>query len=138
MEDTIRVYVKGASEIILPNCEFEFDEEGNKIPLDDDRKLEMKEFYTENYNKFGFRTLGFSYKDMSEEEFAQSCEEDSLVSNQTFVTLIAMKDPLRDQVKKAIRRAERAGVNVRVVTNNNLDTAITQAIDSNILPLNFR
>jgi len=29
----------------------------------------MKEFYTENYNKFGFRTLGFSYKDMSEEEF---------------------------------------------------------------------
>jgi len=39
MEDTIRVYVKGASEIILPNCEFEFDEEGNKVPLDDDRKM---------------------------------------------------------------------------------------------------
>lgn len=65
MEDTIRVYVKGASEIILPNCEFEFDEEGNKIPLDDDRKLEMMEFYTVNYNMVGFRTLGFSYKDMT-------------------------------------------------------------------------
>jgi len=36
-----------------------------------------------------------------------------------------MKDPLRDQVKKAMRRAERAKVNVRIVTNNNLDTAIT-------------
>jgi len=136
MEDTIRIYVKGASEVILPKCDYEFDEEGNKVPLDDDRKREMKKFYTENYNKLGFRTLGFSYRDLSEREFHTIINsknenevnwkgEDLLVNNQTFVTLIAMKDPLRDQVKKAIRRAERAGVNVRIVTNNNLDTAIT-------------
>jgi len=80
--------------------------------------------------KQGFRTLGFSYKDMSVEDFyaidgvekeieSQEVEE-ALCADHTFIALIALKDPLRDHVKKAINRAKRAKITTRIITNNSL------------------
>jgi magnesium-transporting ATPase (P-type) len=95
----------------------------------------------------GLRTLGFSYKDMSEEDFDALKEEtndffdegsaDQLAADHTFVCFVAMKDPLRDQVKKAMRRAKRAQLNVRIVTNNSLETSVAQAIDCGLLPKDY-
>jgi magnesium-transporting ATPase (P-type) len=74
MEDTIRVFVKGASEVILPSCECTFDQNGDKVPLDEDKKASMMEQMKEEMSRKGLRTLGFSYKDMSEDEFAEMKE----------------------------------------------------------------
>jgi len=147
MEDTIRVFVKGASESILPNCTNEFDVNGDKVPLEDEEKETMMAMMKDTMSSQGLRTLGFSYKDMSEDDFAALKEKtndffeegsaDELASDQTFVCFIACKDPLRDQVKKAMRRAKRAQLNVRIVTNNSLETSVAQAIDCGLLPKDY-
>jgi len=69
MEDTIRVYVKGAAESVLPFCTNEYNEDGEKAPLEDDEKASMLAMMKETMSAQGLRTLGFSYKDMSEEDF---------------------------------------------------------------------
>jgi len=34
IEDIVRVYVKGAPEIVISSCTSYFDQDGNKVPMD--------------------------------------------------------------------------------------------------------
>lgn len=36
LEDTVRVYVKGAPEIVMGMCANTYDSSGNRVPLDDE------------------------------------------------------------------------------------------------------
>jgi magnesium-transporting ATPase (P-type) len=47
MEDTIRIYVKGAPETILKNCTETYDENGDKIELDAEHGKEIKKLMRE-------------------------------------------------------------------------------------------
>ncbi len=49
------------------------------------------------------------------------------------VALFGLQDPLKDGVVKAIRTCQRAGVTVRMVTGDNLDTATAIACEAGIL-----
>jgi len=49
------------------------------------------------------------------------------------VALYGLQDPLKDGVKDAIRVCYEAGITVRMVTGDNLDTATAIAIEANIL-----
>jgi magnesium-transporting ATPase (P-type) len=51
--------------------------------------------------------------------------------------LIALLDPLRDHVKKAIKRATKAKITTRICTNNSLETTVAQAIDAGLLPASY-
>lgn len=51
----------------------------------------------------------------------------------TMVALYGLQDPLKDGVKDAIRVCNEAGITVRMVTGDNLDTATAIAIEANIL-----
>lgn len=147
MEDTIRIFIKGAPEVVLNQCTETFDSNGDKIQLDDDIKKEIKKQMKKEMTTQGFRTLGFSYKDMTVDEYEsiegvhEEIESDRviqrLVAGQTFIALIALEDPLRDHVKKAIKRAKTAKITTRIVTNNSLETTIAQAIDAGLLDASY-
>jgi Ca2+-transporting ATPase len=55
----------------------------------------------------------------------------------TMVALYGLQDPLKEGVKDAIRVCHGAGITVRMVTGDNLDTATAIAIEANILDSNF-
>ena len=70
MEDTIRVYVKGAPENLVQNCSAFFDESNNKKAFDEQTKdYVLSQIMRESMTKKGFRTLAFSYKDYSVDDF---------------------------------------------------------------------
>ena len=54
----------------------------------------------------------------------------------TMVALYGLQDPLKKGVKEAIRVCNEAGITVRMVTGDNLDTATAIAIEANILDSN--
>jgi magnesium-transporting ATPase (P-type) len=56
-----------------------------------------------------------------------------LAENMTLISVISLKQPIRDDVKLALARAERGGVNVRIVTNNSPQTAYSQAISAGLI-----
>ena len=89
--------------------------------------------------KKGFRAIAFSFKDYSVDDFAGLTDFHSestireLESNQTFIGMVGMKDPLRDRVKQVISYANKGRINVRMISGDNLDTAKALAFDAGIL-----
>ena len=55
------------------------------------------------------------------------------MNNQTFLALIALKDPLRPNIKDSLGYAPLSGITLRMCSGDNLDTAKAVAVDAGIL-----
>lgn len=51
----------------------------------------------------------------------------------TLIGLFALEDPLRDKVKLSVQYARRGKINVRMVSGDNLETAVAYAKNAGIL-----
>lgn len=60
-------------------------------------------------------------------------DEDSVVSNLTCIGVVGIEDPVRPEVPAAIRKCQRAGITVRMVTGDNINTARSIAAKCGIL-----
>jgi len=97
----------------------------------------------EKYASKGLRVLAFAYKDISLEDFtelksesnnfASKVDRDILEKELTFVGLFALKNELRDKVKESILLANKGGINVRLVSGDNLETVKAIAIQAGIV-----
>ncbi|KAF2154889.1 calcium-translocating P-type ATPase [Myriangium duriaei CBS 260.36] len=133
-EGRYRLYVKGASEIMLKHC--------TKILRDPAKGMEMMNIPQDNvdalshlietYASRSLRTIGFIFRDFEswpprgvrtlEDDRTQARFEDVL-KHMTFFGLVGIQDPLRAGVPEAVRDCIRAGVFPRMVTGDNILTA---------------
>ncbi len=92
------VVTKGAPQVIIEQC--------------DEKEFDKKAAYAqvESFAEKGFRTLGVAYR---------GCEEDIY----HFVGLIPLFDPPRPDSKEAIAEAKAKGVEVKMVTGDNIAVA---------------
>ncbi|KAI5810117.1 hypothetical protein DFH27DRAFT_606546 [Peziza echinospora] len=138
-----RLYVKGASEILLAACR-------RIINADDGEGVsEMTSLDNDNLNEIivqyatrSLRTIGLVYKDFAEwppagaEVHTDNPEDahfDSVFNDMVFFGIVGIQDPLRDGVKEAVDDCRHAGVVVRMVTGDNVMTAKAIARDCGIL-----
>ena len=110
------LYVMGAPEIILAKSKF-LDINGKKEKLSEIRIKELKKKIDE-FTRKGQRVLAASYKKFRGQEL-----EESAVNDLIFVSLIALHDPLRKEVKEAIRICRSAGMKPIIVTGDHKLTA---------------
>ena len=112
-------YVKGAPEVILDYCTNLLSEEGLKT-ISDDNKKEIA-IHLQQDQQRGMRTLGFAYYDAPEN--LQAKEIDELARNLTWLGFVAIEDPVRPEVPPAIATCIKAGMQVKIVTGDNPETA---------------
>lgn len=120
------VYEKGASERVLDKCSKYLDANGNEQQLDDSVK-ESVGGTIRTYAGNAFRTLTLAYKyadansDFVDDEREPILEniEDQLV----LLCVVAIEDPIREAVPKAVSTCQEAGITIRMVTGDNIDTA---------------
>ncbi len=115
------VCAKGAPERILARSSF-VDIEGKKVALNATERKEIQEQY-EHLTSLGLRVLAVAYK----LEDAFSASEKFTIENLddlVFVGLIALKDPLRPEVKKTISLCQSAGIRPVIVTGDHKLTAM--------------
>lgn len=60
-------------------------------------------------------------------------DEASLISDLTCLGIVGIEDPVRPEVPAAIRKCQRAGITVRMVTGDNINTARSIAIKCGII-----
>lgn len=60
-------------------------------------------------------------------------DEDTLCSELTAIAVLGIQDPVRPEVPKAIAKCQQAGVTVRMVTGDNINTARSIALACGIL-----
>ncbi|CAL5439318.1 unnamed protein product [Camellia sinensis] len=129
------VHWKGAAEIILASCTEYLDSNGHLQSIDND-----KVFFREAIDDMAARSLrcvAIAYKPYSMEKFPSDEEqlaqwnlpEDDLV----LLAIVGIKDPCRPGVKDAVKVCADAGVKVRMVTGDNIQTAKAIAMECGIL-----
>jgi Ca2+ transporting ATPase len=126
-----RVYVKGASEIVLGACTHYIDRHGEPKPLTSiESDIFNKRIF--EYASMAMRTICVAFKDLDDVEDVENRQEE-LESGLSLIGLFGIEDPLRDEVPNAIRGCRTAGVDVRMVTGDNIDTAVAIAKGCGIL-----
>ncbi|CAI5978063.1 unnamed protein product [Closterium sp. NIES-65] len=145
----VRVMWKGAAEIILASCTHavvgvvagEGEKGGSEAvvaPIDEDALGKV----VEESATAALRTLSLAYKDLSAEEVEQmglvkegEWVADVAIPDQglTLMAVVGIKDPLRPEVPRSVMLCKRAGIMVRMVTGDNLSTAIAIARECGIL-----
>ncbi|OTB11180.1 hypothetical protein K445DRAFT_16030 [Daldinia sp. EC12] len=139
-----RLYVKGASEIVLGKCSSILrnptqDASSAPITMDD---VETVKTLIEDYASRSLRTIGIVYRDFEKwpPRNARRAEGgqnevifEDVFKNMTFIGMVGIQDPLRDGVPDAVKQCQRAGVIVRMVTGDNKLTAQAIAKECGIL-----
>jgi Ca2+-transporting ATPase len=113
------VYSKGAPEILLKKCNY-IERSNGRFRLTDKEKkkiLEINKDMTSNC----FRTLGFAYKPVK--NFSKKDFEEDLV----FLGIAGIEDPPREEVQEAIKICLSAGIQVKMITGDNKETALSIA-----------
>lgn len=137
-----RLYSKGASEVILARCTTELSRTGSCNPLTD-ASTKILSSTIEQYAKRGMRCIGLAYRDLppgfdfeaknsnilnSDGTEALQCETELV-----FVAFVGIEDPLRPEVPDAISKCYQAGIDVRLVTGDSPNTAVSIAFQAGIL-----
>ena len=119
------IYTKGAIDSILPLCN-KIDVNGKEKDLTEDDIAKINELCRIS-SQGALRVLAFAKKNVKEIPPKKSIEKDL-----TFIGILSMIDPPRDEVKKAIATCHRAGIKVIMITGDHIDTAIENTKQKNI------
>ena len=109
------ILTKGALDSILDRCVSIAAKDGVRPITDEDKKIILDQ--NNKYSEEGLRVLTFAYKESDE---ALSVETEY---NYTFLGLVAMIDPPREESKAAVADAIRAGIKPIMITGDHKITA---------------
>jgi len=132
-QEKYRIYSKGASEIMLDLCNQMLEKNGQTSNLTEEIKDNIKNKIIEDYAKKALRTITVAYKEVDSSFDALECKEECLESGLTLIAIAGVMDPLRPEIKEAIRKCKAAAITVRMVTGDNLSTAVAIAKEANII-----
>ncbi|KAG9508552.1 Plasma membrane calcium-transporting ATPase 2, partial [Fragariocoptes setiger] len=129
-----RVFTKGASEIVMKKCVYIYGENGELKRFTQQDQERLVSQVIEPMACDGLRTICIAYKDyvrnpqQPNETKIEGTEpdwddEDGIVSRLTCLCIVGIEDPVRPEVPDAIRKCQRAGITVRMVTGDNVNTA---------------
>ena len=108
--------IKGAKEVIIPKCKYYYDELGN-INKIDSKKLNK---YIDYISNKGIRVICSAIKKSNEEYYI-------------LVGIISIKDEIRENTKDGIELIKDAGIQIVMITGDNLKTAISIGKELNIM-----
>ncbi|KAF0898070.1 hypothetical protein E2562_001741 [Oryza meyeriana var. granulata] len=133
----VRVHWKGAAELVLSSCKNWLTLDGSVQPMSAEKYNECKKSI-EDMAMSSLRCVAFAYcpceiETIPKEDIADwKLPEDDL----TLLCIVGIKDPCRPGVRSAVQLCTNAGVKVRMVTGDNIETAKAIALECGILDAN--
>ncbi|XP_078510337.1 putative cation-transporting ATPase 13A4 [Lissotriton helveticus] len=116
-------FMKGAPETIISYCRPE------TVPSNFSRELDL-------YTKRGFRVIGLAYKALPTglDFAAESFTRDEAESDLDFLGLLVMENRVKPETRPALQELLDAQIRVIMITGDNLQTALTVAKTSGMVP----
>ncbi|KAK1346358.1 LOW QUALITY PROTEIN: hypothetical protein QTO34_000212 [Cnephaeus nilssonii] len=122
-EGGFRLFSKGASEILLKKCTNILNSNGELRSFRPRDRDDMVKKIIEPMACDGLRTICIAYRDFSAAQEPDWENENEVVGDLTCIAIVGIEDPVRPEVPEAIRKCQRAGITVRMVTGDNINTA---------------
>ncbi|TXJ87341.1 calcium-translocating P-type ATPase, PMCA-type [Enterococcus gallinarum] len=117
-EQGYRVMVKGAPDVLLNRCRI------------DEAKAQKIAAKNADMASNALRVLGVAYKDIT--EVPEELTSEDIENHLTFVGLVGMIDPPRQEVKEAVAQCYEAGIRPVMITGDHKLTAVAIAKELNI------
>ncbi|VVA22232.1 Hypothetical predicted protein [Prunus dulcis] len=132
----VHIHWKGAAEIVLASCTKYLDANDQLAAMDDDKSMMFRESI-EDMAARSLRCVAIAYRSYElesvptdEQQLALwALPDDDLV----LLAIVGIKDPCRPGVRDAVQLCQKAGVKVRMVTGDNVQTAKAIALECGIL-----
>lgn len=125
-----RTYIKGASEWILKKCTHFTNDFGIPTEITPSKRAAIERFIT-NMANASLRTIALAYNDTKMVTYSGADELDP--DSYCLDAIIGIIDPLREGVIESVKTAQEAGIFVRMVTGDNIHTAMSIAKQAGIL-----
>ncbi len=123
--DVIRVFVKGAPDVILDRTATVIGEEGAAVAMSDTRDALLR--HNDNLAAEGMRVIAVAQRDFSPEAWSEIVDAGTaqldLVDDLVLLALVGIVDPPRPEAKLAIAEARQAGIAVKMITGDHASTA---------------
>ncbi|KAL2503195.1 Calcium-transporting ATPase 8 [Forsythia ovata] len=138
-DSEVHVHWKGAAEIVLASCTSYIDGNNHLALMDEDKSLLFKRAIEDMASR-SLRCVALAYRPYEMEKVPSSDEELSSwqlpEGDLILLAIVGIKDPCRPSVRDAVQLCVNAGVKVRMVTGDNLQTAKAIALECGILGSN--
>ncbi|KAK2974119.1 hypothetical protein RJ640_025468 [Escallonia rubra] len=124
----VRAFCKGASETILSMCDKIVNKNGESVSLSEEQRKSI----TNAINGFAceaLRTLCMAFKEVENTPNVDTIP----VNDYTLIAVVGIKDPVRPGVREAVQTCLAAGITIRMVTGDNINTAKAIARECGIL-----
>lgn len=118
-DNHVRVFVKGAPEIVLNLCDAMLDSDGGLASLHRDELLAVNKAMAGT----GLRVLAVAERTLPADRFATEHGLSHYMAELTFVALIGLMDPPRPEAREAIGLCRQAGIEVKMITGDQKVTA---------------
>ena len=128
---------KGAAETVLENCTTFLDTDGSEQTMTASKRKQLEKLIKE-YASEALRCVALAHRNNIQtildptKATVEDCAS-KLENNMCFDALVGIADPLRADVIDAVATCQNAGIFVRMVTGDNLDTANAIAKQAGIL-----
>ncbi|KAI3469645.1 hypothetical protein Pfo_026308 [Paulownia fortunei] len=132
-DNMIHVHWRGDFERILSLCSHYYDITGNTIPLDDQERGRFRQTI-EDMGASGLRYIAFAHRHLSEEDYEnERADKEIPDKNLILLGVVGLKGFCRPGTKEAIEICQIAGVNVKMITGENVSAAKAIAMECGIL-----
>ena len=127
IDNKLILFTKGATDVLLERITYIETSKGKREINKEDRLQIAKA--NEQFSNNGLRVLGFAYKEIPEEREITLDDE----CDYTFLGLVAMIDPPREESKEAVDNCIKAGIRTVMITGDHKVTASSIAREIGIL-----
>ncbi|GFQ05646.1 calcium-transporting ATPase 9 plasma membrane-type [Phtheirospermum japonicum] len=131
----VHVHWKGAAEIILAACSQYIDIDGSLQSIEEQKSVLRDAI--DNMAARSLRCVAIAYRTCEADEVPTDQEQlaqwDLPDNDLVLVAIVGIKDPCRPGVREAVELCKHAGVKVRMVTGDNIQTAKAIALECGIL-----
>ena len=114
------IYIKGAPDKLMEMAQFERTETGEELFLKEHWERQISAIATR-----GQRTIGAAYKIV--DKSVTTIDHNDIHDGIVFLGLAGIIDPPREEVIEAIKKCKEAGITVKMITGDHVDTARTIA-----------
>ncbi|XP_052609159.1 plasma membrane calcium-transporting ATPase 1 isoform X2 [Peromyscus californicus insignis] len=133
-DGSYRIFSKGASEIMLKKCFKILSANGEAKVFRPRDRDDIVKTVIEPMASEGLRTICLAFRDFPAGEPEPEWDnENDVVTGLTCIAVVGIEDPVRPEVPEAIKKCQRAGITVRMVTGDNINTARAIATKCGIL-----
>ncbi|XP_068635819.1 calcium-transporting ATPase 12, plasma membrane-type-like [Aristolochia californica] len=129
IDNSMHMHWKGAAEMVLTMCSSYVESDGTHKAIDQEKR-EIFERIIEGMAAQSLRCIAFAQKQINDAE--QELPQDGF----RLIGLVGLKDPCRPGVKSAVEACRSAGVDIKMITGDNMFTAMAIASECGILRSN--